>query len=98
MYLLKTTTQFDKWLNRLKDKSGKARVLASLKLLEQGHMGDWKPVGDKVSELRIHYGAGYRVYFTQQGDVLVVLLYGGDKSSQARDIEKAKNILKNLEG
>ena len=79
MYLLKTTTQFDKWLNRLKDKSGKARVLASLKLLEQGHMGDWKPVGDKVSELRIHYGAGYRVYFTQQGDVLVVLLslWGG---------------------
>lgn len=59
MYLLKTTDHFEKWLKKLKDKPGKARILASLKLLEQGHIGDWKTVGGKVSELRVHYGAGY---------------------------------------
>ena len=60
-------------------------------------MGDWKPVGSKVSELRIHYGAGYRVYFCRQGNVVFVLLNGGNKASQSKDIEKAKQILKDLE-
>lgn len=87
----------EKWLHKLKDKQGKARILASLKLLEQGHIGDWKSVGGKVSELRVHYGADYRIYFARQEDVIIVLLNGGDKASQSRDIAKAKAILKNLE-
>ncbi|WP_257297083.1 type II toxin-antitoxin system RelE/ParE family toxin [Endozoicomonas sp. YOMI1] len=97
MYLLKTTAQFEKWLKKLKDKAAKARILAALKLLEQGHMGDWKLVGSKIAELRIHHGAGYRIYFCRQGNVIFVLLNGGNKASQSRDIEKAKQILKDLE-
>ena len=60
-------------------------------------MGDWKVVGDKVYELRVHYGAGYRIYFAKKCDLIIILLNGGDKSSQPRDIEKAKILLKNLE-
>jgi putative addiction module killer protein len=61
--------------------------------LAYGHIGDAQPVGDGISELRIHYGPGYRVYFQQRGNTLIILLCGGDKSTQARDIKAAKNIL-----
>ena len=97
MNLVKTTKTFDKWLKGLKDRAGKARVLVALKRLELGQSGDWKSLGNGLAELRIHYGAGYRVYFCRKGDVVIILLSGGDKSSQKRDIEKAKTLLKELE-
>lgn len=81
---------FEEWLNELNDKAAVARVLAHLARVRQGNLGDCKPVGAGVSELRVDYGPGYRVYFGQQGRTLVVLLCGGDKRTQDRDIRLAK--------
>lgn len=81
---------FTNWLNSLRDPSTRRRILKRLLKLEQGHYGDVKPVGSGVNELRFFFGAGYRVYFGEEGSTIVVLLCGGDKSSQHRDIEKAK--------
>jgi len=83
---------FEDWLDDLRDKRAIARVLARLARVRQGNLGDCKPVGDGVSELRIDYGPGYRVYFGQKGNTLVVLLCGGDKRSQERDIRLAKQF------
>jgi putative addiction module killer protein len=81
---------FEEWLNDLDDKRAVARVLARLARVRQGNLGDCKAVGEGVLELRVDYGPGYRVYFGQQGRTLVVLLCGGDKRSQDRDIRQAK--------
>ena len=81
---------FEDWLEDLKDKRAVARVLARLARVRLGNPGDCKPVGEGVSELRVDYGPGYRVYFGQQGQRLVVLLCGGDKRTQDRDIRLAK--------
>lgn len=81
---------FEEWLDDLEDKRAVARVLARLARVRQGNPGDGKPVGEGVSELRVDYGPGYRVYLGQQGQTLVVLLCGGDKRTQARDIRLAK--------
>jgi putative addiction module killer protein len=81
---------FSEWLDGLRDRITQKRVLARLTRLEQGNYGDCKPVGDGVSELRMFFGAGYRVYFGERGNDLVVLLCGGDKSSQDEDIAQAK--------
>ena len=81
---------FADWLDDLKDKRAVARVLARLARVRQGNLGDCKPVGEGVSELRVDYGPGYRVYFGQQGQTLVLLLCGGDKRTQDRDIRLAK--------
>lgn len=81
---------FEVWLDDLADKRAVARVLARLARVRQGNLGDWKPVGDGVSELRVDYGPGYRVYFGQKGRIWVVLLCGGDKRTQERDIRLAK--------
>src|SRR2546423_10434278 len=81
---------FERWLDDLNDKRAAARVLARLARIRQGNLGDCKPVGEGVSELRVDYGPGYRVYFGQQGLTLVVLLCGGDKKTQDRDIRLAK--------
>ena len=81
---------FEAWLDDLKDKRAVARVLARLARVRLGNPGDCKPVGEGVSELRVDYGPGYRVYFGQQGQTLVVLLCGGDKRTQDRDIRLAK--------
>ena len=81
---------FEDWLDDLKDKRAVARVLARLARLRQGNLGDCKSVGDGVSELRVDYGPGYRVYFGQKGQTLVGLLCGGDKRTQDRDIRLAK--------
>src|SRR5580692_10211777 len=81
---------FEEWLNDLNDKRAVARVLARLARVRQGNLGDCKALGDGVSELRVDYGPGYRVYFGQQGRALVVLLCGGDKRTQERDIRLAK--------
>lgn len=81
---------FEDWLDDLKDKAAVARVLARLARMRQGNLGDCKAVGEGISELRIDYGPGYRVYFGQKGRTLVVLLCGGDKRTQKRDIRLAK--------
>ena len=81
---------FEEWLDDLNDKRAVARVLARLARVRQGNLGDCKPVGEGVAELRVDYGPGYRVYFGQKGQTLVVLLCGGDKRSQERDIRLAK--------
>lgn len=78
------------WLNALRDKAAQARIRIRLRNLQAGNFGDVEPVGDGVSELRIHIGAGYRVYCARYGKELVILLCGGDKSSQATDIKRAK--------
>jgi putative addiction module killer protein len=83
---------FDNWLRRLPDLKGKARILARIKSAEHGNFGDCAPVGEGVSEMRVHVGPGYRVYFIRQGQVVFVLLCGGDKSSQKRDIKRAKAL------
>jgi putative addiction module killer protein len=81
---------FTEWLSGLRDKSAEARVRVRLRRVEAGNFGDCEPVGEGVIELRIHVGAGYRVYFGRHGNSFVVLLSGGDKGSQAADIRKAK--------
>ncbi|MBF0562163.1 MAG: type II toxin-antitoxin system RelE/ParE family toxin [Alphaproteobacteria bacterium] len=88
---------FDIWLRSLADVKGKARILARIKSAEHGNFGDCEPVGEGVSEMRVHVGPGYRVYFARQGKVVYVLLCGGDKSSQKHDIKKAKVLAKELE-
>jgi len=89
IYTFQRTEAFDAWLIRLKDKKGKARFLARIRSAEAGNLGDCEPVGEGVSEMRIHYGPGYRVYFTRIGSVVYLLLSGGDKSTQKRDIRRA---------
>lgn len=89
--VIKSAT-FDVWLTRLKDRAAARRINARIDRLAMGNPGDVKPVGDGVTEMRLTYGPGYRVYFTQQGDQFVVLLCGGDKSTQRRDIVRAKAI------
>ena len=94
---IRKTDIFVKWLDNLKDRRARARVLARIDRLEMGYFGDVRPVGEGVSELRIFYGPGYRVYFIQRQSVLVILLSGGDKQTQQMDIAKAKKIAKQLE-
>ncbi|HEY5070587.1 MAG TPA: type II toxin-antitoxin system RelE/ParE family toxin [Caulobacteraceae bacterium] len=83
---------FTEWLNALRDKTAQARIRIRLRRVEVGNFGDAQPVGEGVSELRIHVGAGHRVYFGRHGQAVVVLLCGGDKGSQAADIKRAKTI------
>ncbi|PZM08485.1 type II toxin-antitoxin system RelE/ParE family toxin [Rhizobium tubonense] len=93
MLELKQTETFRKWRSRLKDERAKAIIASRLDRLAFGHSGDAEAVGDGIRELRIHYGPSYRVYFVQQGATLIMLLCGGDKSTQVRDIKLAKRIL-----
>jgi putative addiction module killer protein len=92
MFELIRSATFDKWLSGLRDRRAVARIAARLDRLAAGNSGDAEPVGEGVSELRINYGPGYRVYFIRQGPVLVILLCGGDKSSQGRDIRLARAL------
>ena len=91
------THEFAKWIDGLKDIQALARIQARIYRLIHGLPGDVKPVGEGVSELRIDYGPGYRVYFIQQGSVLIVLLAGGDKKTQDKDIKTALELARNLE-
>lgn len=97
MYTVLRSDIFDKWLTELKDAKGKARIIARIRSAELGNLGDVKSVGEGISEMRIHYGPGYRVYFTQKGRLVIFLLVGGEKSSQKRDIKRAKTLAKELE-
>jgi putative addiction module killer protein len=90
------SSKFDAWLRELADRKAKARILARLARVRLGNFGDCKPVGEGVSEMRIDVGPGYRVYFVRQGETAYLLLMGGDKSSQDRDIEQAKAMAREL--
>ncbi|MEE9909974.1 type II toxin-antitoxin system RelE/ParE family toxin [Brucella intermedia] len=92
MIELKQTATFVKWETRLRDKRARTIIAARLMRLAEGLPGDVEPVGDGISELRIHYGPGYRIYFQKRGNLLIVLLCGGDKGSQGRDIAAAKKL------
>lgn len=98
MYEIATTEVYDEWLDSLKDTKGKARINARLRRVELGNFGDAEPVGDNVSELRFFFGSGYRIYFIQHGDEIIVLLAGGDKSTQSKDIDKALKLAKEIRG
>jgi len=91
------TQEFQNWLDALRDRRGQARIAARIRLAEAGNLGDWKPVGGEVSEMRVDFGPGYRLYFTRRGSVLIVMLAGGDKSTQVRDIQRAQRIVKELD-
>ena len=93
MYIIEKTDEFDKWLRKLKDIRAKTKILFRIQRIEQyGNFGDCEPVGEGISELRIHYAKGYRVYLKEYGEKIVLLLNGGDKSTQQKDIAKAKQI------
>jgi putative addiction module killer protein len=96
MVEIRKTDLFAKWLDNLRDIQAKARVLARIERLASGNAGDVKPVGEGVSEMRIDYGPGFRVYFTKRGSELIILLAGGDKSSQSSDIKVALRLARDL--
>ena len=96
MIEVRQTAVYADWFAQLRDRQARARIDVRIRRLSLGNAGDAKPVGDGVSELRIDHGPGYRVYFVQKRDVLIVLLAGGDKSSQDRDICVAKQLAKEL--
>lgn len=96
MNIFLRSEEFDTWLAALKDKKGRARIVERIDSAEQGNFGDCEPVGEGVSEMRIHFGPGYRVYFTRRGEVVYLLLLGGDKSSQKRDIRRAIQLARTL--
>ena len=91
------TEVFDVWLSALKDKIGRARITHRIRSAEHGNFGDCEPVGDGVFEMRVHVGPGYRVYYTRRGQVIYLLLLGGDKSTQKRDIKRAIEMARELD-
>ena len=96
MIEIRKTAGFAQWLDGLRDLRARARVQVRIERLAAGHAGDVKPVGEGVSELRIDYGPGYRVYFMKRGSAVVILLAGGDKRTQAADIRTALRLARNL--
>jgi len=97
MYLIKQTDIFLKWLKKLKDIKGKVVILRRIDRVRYGNFGDYKYLGDGVNELRVDFGPGYRVYFSIKNSEIIILLIGGDKSTQNSDIKKAKEIFRELE-
>ncbi|MFG3447999.1 type II toxin-antitoxin system RelE/ParE family toxin [Stenotrophomonas sp. NPDC047960] len=93
---LQRTDQFAAWMDDLKDVAGRARILARIRRLAHGNPGDHRNLSGGIAELRVDAGPGYRVYYTQRGNRLIILLVGGDKGSQQQDIEKAKELARNL--
>ena len=97
MYIIEKTEEFDKWLRKLKDLRAKAKILFRIQKIENDdHFGHCEPVGNGIRELKIDYAKGYRVYFRESDGKIIILLIGGDKSTQQRDIEKAKEIVKRI--
>jgi putative addiction module killer protein len=96
MKTVHTTSIFDDWFSALRDRQGKLRIQARIDRAELGNFGDCAPVGEGVSEMRIHVGPGYRIYFVERGLEIIVLLAGGDKSTQAKDIKLAHKLAKQL--
>ncbi len=96
MLEVRQTSVYSEWFQALRDRSAKSRIDIRIRRLSLGNPGDVKPVGEGVSELRVDHGPGYRVYFIQKADVYIVLLAGGDKSSQEKDIRNAKALAREL--
>ena len=97
MYFIEKTNEFDRWLRKLKDLKAKTKILFRIQKIESdGHFGDHKPVGNGIGELRVNFAKGYRIYFKEKNGKIVVLLMGGNKSSQQKDIKKAKEIWNRL--
>lgn len=97
MFFIEKTPEFDKWLRKLKDFKAKAKIIFRIQKLETDeHFGDCKPVGNGIWEMKINFAKGYRVYFKEKDGKIIVLLIGGNKSTQQKDIDKAKDIWKNL--
>jgi putative addiction module killer protein len=97
MIEIRQTEDYRKWFDKLKDRNARARIDIRIRRLSLGNPGDVKALGEGVSELRIDYGPGYRVYFTKKGACLIILLAGGDKSTQVSDIEKARKLVHEIE-
>ncbi len=97
MYEIKSTKIFSQWIFKLKDMKGRIAVARRIERMEHGNFGDVKSVGTSISELRIQMGPGYRIYFTKREERIIILLVGGDKSTQQKDIEKAKKLLKEID-
>ncbi len=97
MFTVRLTQELQDWLDSVRDRRAQIRIVARLRLVEAGSLGDWKSVGGALSEMRVDYGPGYRLYFTRRDRLLIIVLAGGDKSSQARDIQRAKRLLGELE-
>ena len=97
MIEVRETERFSEWLKGLRDQVARARIAVRIRRLAFGNPGDVRPVGEGVSELRVNHGPGYRVYFTRRGEVLIVLLCGGGKRTQARDIRTARTMANDLE-
>jgi putative addiction module killer protein len=97
MFFIEKTTEFDKWLKKLRDLKAKAKILFRIQKLEKDeHFGNCEPVGDGIRELKINFAKGYRVYFKEKDGKIIVLLLGGDKSTQQEDIKKAKELAKQI--
>ena len=97
MLEIRRTEEFDKWIRRLKDRVVRQKILIRIDRLAVGNPGDVRPIGSGIGEMRIDHGPGYRIYFTQRGPVVVILLCGGDKGTQKRDIQRAKDLAARLE-
>jgi len=97
MFTVQLTMEFQDWLDALSDKRAQIRIVARLRQAEAGNLGDWGAIHGGLSEIRIHFGPGYRLYFTRRGRVLVVVLCGGNKTTQARDIKRALGLLEQLD-
>lgn len=97
MISFERSEEFNAWLLTLKDKLGRARIIQRIRSAEHGNFGDCEPVGEGVSEMRLHIGPGYRVYFSRRAEVVYLLLIGGDKSSQKRDIKRAIEMARALD-
>ena len=96
MNSIQRTADFDRWLDILRDRKAQARIIARIVSAQHGNFGDCKALGEGVSEMRIDFGPGYRVYFMRRGETVYLLLAGGDKSTQARDIRRAKSMARDL--
>ena len=96
MFTVRQTEEFVAWLDDLKDRKAQIRIAARLRQAEAGNLGDWQPIEGEVSEMRVHYGPGFRLYFVRRGRVVVVLLNAGDKSTQRRDIRRAVKLSSEL--
>lgn len=96
MFTVRQTEEFVAWLDSLKDQRAQIRIVARLRQVEAGNLGDWQAVEGDVSELRVNFGPGYRLYFTRRGRVIIVMLNAGDKASQKRDIRRALSLTAEL--
>jgi putative addiction module killer protein len=97
MIEIRQTETYKKWFESLKDRKSRVRIDIRIKLIALGNLGDFKPVGKGISEIRIEYGPGYRIYFLKKNNMTIILLTGGNKSTQSRDVQKAHELASSLE-